>query len=74
MLLLLVMMILQVLSTQGGVIQEYPYFSQDVSTGTIDNNRPMQNIDRPRMNKHVFFTFDPAAVKELNEYIWIDHQ
>ena len=74
MLLLPVMMILQVFSAQGGVVQEYPYFSQDVSTGTISSNRPMQYINRPRINKHLFFTFDPAAVRELNEYIWIDHK
>ena len=74
MLLLLAMIILQVLSTQGGVIQDYPYFSQDVTLGHNENKRPMQNINRLKMTKNVFFTFNPDSVRVLNEYIWIDHQ
>ena len=62
-------MIFQLLSTQGDVIQEYPYFSQDVSTGAKENSLNIHKI-----TKNMVFTFDPASVKTLNEYIWIDHE
>ena len=58
------------ISTQGGVIQEYPYFSQEVK----EANMQMANFNKPKLSKNMFHTFDPASVRALKEYIWIDHQ
>ena len=68
------MTIFSILSTQGGVIQEYPYFSQEVTIGAKENNRPVQNVNKHKMTKNVILTFDPTSVRALNEYIWIDHE
>ena len=76
MLLLSNMMIINVLSTSAGFIQEYPYFSQEGSVEYQDGegNKAMQNINKPRPLSNMFLTFDHASVRALNEYIWIDHQ
>ena len=74
MLLLLTMIILQMYFSQGGFIQEYPYFSQDVRIGANEENRAVQNVHRPKITKNIIVTFDPASVRALNDYIWIDHQ
>ena len=66
------MMIFHLLSTQGGV-QEYPYFSQDVTTGAKED-RALNIVNRHKTTNNMVFTFDPASVKTLNEYIWIDHE
>jgi hypothetical protein len=68
------MIIFHLLSAHGGVIQEYPYFSHEVIVGDKDAHRPMQNVNRHKMSKNMFFTFDPASVRALKEFIWIDHQ
>ena len=74
MLLLLTMIILKMYFSQGGFIQEYPYFSQDVGIGSNEKYRAVQNVNRHKMTKNIIVTFDPASVRALNEYIWIDHQ
>ena len=76
MLLLSMMMILNILSTSAGFIQDYPYFSQEGSIEYKDRegNTAMQNINKPKPSSKMFVTFDPASVRALKEYIWIDHQ
>ena len=76
MLLLSTMMIINILSTSAGVIQDYPYFSQEVREeyGDEEANNSIHNIKKPRSLRNMFFTFDPASVRALREYIWIDHQ
>ena len=74
MLLLLMMMTYHMVSTQGGVTQEYPYFSQEVKVVSKEANMQMTNVNKPKLSKNMFHTFDPASVRALKEYIWIDHQ
>ena len=74
MLLLLVMMTYHILFTQGGVIQEYPYFSQEVKLVSKEANMQMTNVNKPKLSKNMVHTFDPASMRKLKEYIWIDHQ
>ena len=70
MLLLLTMMMLQVLSAQGGTIQKhFPL----VTIGARED-RHIQPANRPRMTKNMYFTFDPATVMALHEYIWVDQE
>ena len=76
MLLLSTMMIINILSTSAGVIQDYPYFSQEVRVeyGDEEANNAMHNIKNPGPLRNMFLTFDPASVRALREYIWIDYQ
>jgi hypothetical protein len=76
MLLLSTMMMTNILSASAGVIQDYPYFSQEVTIkyGDEEANNAMHNINKPKPLRNMFLTFDPASVTALREYIWIDHQ
>ena len=76
MLLLSAMVIINILSTSAGVIQDYPYFSQEVRIEYQDQeaNIEMTIVNKPKSSRNMFLTFDLAAVREINEYIWIDHQ
>ena len=76
MLLLQIVIIFQILSTKGGVIKEYPYFSKEITIRAKENIRPLQDVSRPKIRKNPIFTFDPApdSMKALLEYIWIDHE
>ena len=76
MLLLSTMMIINILSTSAGVIQDYPYFSQEIRVENQDEEatNAMHDINRPKHLRNMFLTFDPASVGALREYIWIDYQ
>ena len=76
MLLLSTMMIINILSTSAGVIQDYPYFSQEVRVeyGDEEANNAIHNIDKPKPLRNMFLTFDPDSARALREYIWIEHQ
>ena len=68
MLLLSTMMILPVL-----LASDFPYFSSFPKLGKEEGNRPIQNGNIPKIKKDMFFTFDRASERTLNEYIWTDH-
>ena len=76
MLLLATMKIINIFSASAVVIQEYPYFSQEVRIDNQDEdaNRTVENVNSPKPSRNMFITFDPASVRELKEFIWIDLQ
>ena len=47
------MMIFCMVSTQGGVGKEYPYFSQDVTMGAQDGAQSLHNfnLNKPKLAK-----------------------
>ena len=67
-------MIVNILSTSGGIFQEYPYFSQDIRTLYEKEPFAKQNVNRNKPLRNMLLTFDPASMRALKEFIWIDHQ
>ena len=74
MLLLSMMMIVNILSTSGGIFQEYPYFSQDAAMVGKESKQPHLKYQKAETSKNILLTYDQTSVEVLKEYIWIEEQ